>query len=179
MVVYALVRPYVTSDAAALAIGGIIPVARTLVVIIVLRRLDWIGGLSILGFAVAWAASAIFNGSEILLKVHGSLLTGTLGVVLLVSVLIGKPLLLPVLQAIGRQNPDVSGAAERESASPGGRKKISLATVVIGLALFTDGVVHVVLALSLPTNTFLAVARVVNWAILGGGVAILYWLRRG
>jgi hypothetical protein len=48
----------------------------------------------------------------------------------------------------------------------------------MGLALFMDAVEHIILALTLPTSTFLAVSRLVNWTILGGGVAILYLIRQ-
>ena len=101
LLLYALLRPLLASDAAALAIAAAIPALRTLALWFFRRRVDWIGAHAVLGFGLALALTVLLAGDVFLLKVHGPLLIGILGLVLLVSVVIRKPLLEPVLRALG------------------------------------------------------------------------------
>jgi hypothetical protein len=81
------------------------------------RRVDWIGVHAVLGFAMACAISALLGGNALLLKVHGSLLTGTVGLVLLISVVVGRPLLLPLLQAFMHSDLKQSSALEKRASN--------------------------------------------------------------
>lgn len=181
LVLYALLRPLLASDAYALAIAGAIPAVRTVALWIGRRQIDWIGAHAVLGFAIALAVTALLAGNAFLLKVHGSLLTGTIGLVLLISVAIRRPLLEPLFQAV-THGAEGRRVLERASIDSAGSKRISeripIITGVIGLALFGDALAHVILALTLPTATFLVLSRLVTIAILGGGVASLSWMRR-
>ena len=56
--------------------------------------------------------------------------------------------------------------------------KLPVITAVAGLVLFGDALAHVILALALPTQQYLAYSRGVTILLLGGGVLILGWLRR-
>lgn len=177
LALYVLVHPLFANDAIALAIAGTVPAIRTLVVWVIRRRIDWIGALAVLGFALAFAVSALLNGNALLLKVHGSLLTGTIGLVLLVSAVIGRPLLFPLMQVFARNNPELSNAPGKRANNTESSKRITLVTALIGLVLLVDAIAHIILALTLPTSTFLALSRVTNWVVLGGGLAIV-WLTR-
>lgn len=172
VILYTLVRPLVADEVAALAIAGAVPVMRIIILWTWRRRVDWIGVLAVLGFAIALAVSAISNGNSLLLKVHEQLLTGTIGLVLLASVVIQRPLLLPLLLAL-------TGNDFEQSSALAGRKRISVVTATLGLVLLGNAASHIILALTLSTATFLAVSRPVTWAILGGGMALLWWTRRG
>jgi hypothetical protein len=178
-IVYIGLRPQLPSDAAALAVAGAIPAVRTIA--LWRRRVDWIGVYAVLGFAVALALYTFLGGNALLLKIHGALLTGTLGLVLLASAALKRPLLLAVFQAFGPS--DSNGASLFDSAAldPASRARIAarvtFSTTVIGLVLAADAVVHVILALTLSTDAYLGLARVTSLAIVGSGVALL-WLRR-
>jgi hypothetical protein len=181
LILYALLRPLLASDAYALAIAGAIPAVRTVALWIGRRRIDWIGAYAVLGFAIALAVTAFLAGNAFLLKVHGSLLTGTIGLVLLVSVAIRRPLLEPLFQAFthGAEGQHVLERASIDSASSKRiAERIPIITTVFGLAFFGDALAHIILALTLPTATFLVLSRLVTIAILGGGVASLSWMRR-
>jgi hypothetical protein len=181
LVLYALLRPLLASDAYALAIAGAIPAVRTMALWIGRRRIDWIGAYAVLGFAIALAVTVFLAGNAFLLKVHGSLLTGTIGLVLLISVAVRKPLLEPLFQAFTR-GAKGSRILEREAIDSASRQRIAqripIMTTVIGLAFFGDALAHVILALTLPTATFLVLSRLATIVILGGGVASLSWMRR-
>jgi hypothetical protein len=182
LIVYALLRPFLASDALALAIAGAIPALRTVVLWIGRRRVDWIGAYAVLGFSLALAITVILAGNAFLLEVHGSLLTGTVGLILLVSLAFRKPLLEPILRAFMSHTPQSSMIQESASDDPVDHQRLTerspILTTVIGLALFGNALVHVILALTLPTATFLALSRLATLAILGGGAALLAWLRR-
>lgn len=182
LIVYGLLRPVLPSDAAALAVAGAIPAVRTLGLWLWRRRVDWIGAFAVLGFAFALAVTLFLNGNALLLKVHGSMLTGTVGLVLLVSAILGKPLLLPVLQALGRNGTNGSSFFDEPAGMARQKRimsRISVTTAVIGLALFADMVAHVILALTLSTTAYLGASRLVTLAVLGGGLALLWLTRRG
>ena len=98
VILYAVLRPHFANDASALAAAGLVPAAWTVAVWIVRRRGDWIGAMALLGFVLAVAGSILSGGNALLLKVHDSWLIGTIGLVLLVSAVIGKPLLLPIIR---------------------------------------------------------------------------------
>jgi hypothetical protein len=182
LLLYAWLRPLLASDAIALAITGSIPAIQTVALWVGRRRLDWIGAYAALGFSLALVVSVFLAGNAILLEVHGSLLTGIIGLVLLVSVAMRKPLLEPVLQAFAERGPQGSSISGRASIDPVGGQRLArhipVITTVLGLAFFANAVVHIVLALTLPTATFLVVSRLATLAILGGGVALLAWMRR-
>ena len=180
LVLYTLLRPLLASDAYALAIAGAIPAVRTMALWIGRRRFDLIGAYAVLGFAIALAVTAFLAGNAFLLKIHGSLVTGTIGLVLLISVVVRKPLLEPLFQGFTR-GAEGSSILERESIDSASRQRIAqripIITTMIGLAFFGDALAHVILALTLPTATFLVLSRLATIVILGGGVASLSWLR--
>lgn len=180
--VYLLARPSLASDAAALAFSGAIPVLWTVITWFWRRRVNWFGVHAVLGFGIALAITALLDGNTLLLEIHGTLLTGMLGLVLLVSLLIKRPLLLPFFQAIGQNNipgPDLfAAAALDQSRRDRIAGRISFITKVIGLALFANLAAHVILALTLPTAAFLADSRVSTFIILGGGIGLIWWSRR-
>jgi hypothetical protein len=163
--VYFLVRPHVGSDAIALAIGGAIPTAWTLIRLLWQRRLDPIGVLAVLGFGVELLVAVLTRGNAFALKLQEAPLTGMFGLACLVSVAIRRPLLPTVLRFMGLER----AAMMRQA---------SLVTLVIGATLFIDALVRVVLAATLATNTFVAVSREVNWAILALGIFVLVQRRR-
>ena len=175
LIAYTLLRLAGVGDFLALALAAGIPAARTLVLWIWRRRLDWLGIQALLGFGLAAGGSVFLSGNPLLLEVHSSLLTGTLGLVLLFSVAMGKPLLQSLAQAFVGDDPrlatQMAGDLER-------RKRLSLATLIAGVALLADTVAHVVLALTTPVAVFLGLSRVMNWVILGAGAAGVWWLRR-
>ncbi len=178
LIVYTLVRPLLANDASALAIAGAIPAVRTVALWLWRRRVDWIGVHAVVGFAIAGAAAALSGGNSFLLKVHGSLLTGTIGAVCLISVVIRRPVLLPVLQAFAPSDRPASSAGATETSSTASQRSSAVVTAVIGCACLGDAVAHIILALTVPTGTFLIVSRVVTWSILGSGAALLWWMRR-
>jgi hypothetical protein len=122
-------------DTMALAIAGSIPVLKTIVMLVWSRRVDWIGVLSVLGFAAAFVISTLMGGSSLVLKLYHPIITGIIGLSLLGSVVIGRPLIIIVLQLMKRGDP------ERLS-NPESRKRFTIITAGLGLVFLVDDIIY-------------------------------------
>jgi hypothetical protein len=173
-VVYALVRPRVGSDALALAIGASIPVAVTAVGFVVRRRLDPVGVAAILSAAVAFIVLLLTGDNPLALKLQDALITGPLGLVGLVSVLVRRPLLEYVRRltaARGQRAPSALRGAALQHA-------MSVLTALIGGTLLAHAVLMVVLALTMSTTTFLGVGRAAGWVLIAAGLLAVFVYRK-
>jgi hypothetical protein len=156
----------------ALAAAAGVPAVWTAAVFVWRRRVDWIGLVSVLAFAVEAAIAALLGGSTLMLEIRGAVLTGPFGLVLIVSALIDKPLLVPILRLIRPE------AVTQLAAGPAMHSKTRWATAIVGAALAVHATATLVLALSLPTGAFLIASRIANWTLAGIGLALLWWARR-
>ncbi|WIX78314.1 VC0807 family protein [Amycolatopsis carbonis] len=166
LVVYVLLKPVVGSEVVALAISAAIPLLVTVGEFAVRRRLDPVGVVAIAGFVVMLVVLGLTGGNELVLKLQDSVLTGPVGIVLLGSAVAGKPLLLLVLRFTGRPVP-----------APGQRRGITVMTALLGGVLTLHAAVLLVLAISLPTTTFLAVGKPVGYAVIGAGLLAMFVYR--
>jgi hypothetical protein len=173
LVLYSMVRPHVGSDATALLIAAAVPVVFTLAKLAWLRRVDPIGVLAVCGFGIAVLVLVATGGNPIVLKLHEAVVTGPLGVVCLASAAIGKPLHRTVLRLFARRNP----ALERATREQGSLRTSTVITVLLGATMVLHALVLLGLALSLPTQTYLAVSRPVGLAVLAVGLGSLFRYR--
>jgi hypothetical protein len=164
LALYLVLQP-VVGDVAALAIGAAVPAALTGVELAWRRRLDPIGTVALLGFAVVLAVFALTGGDPLVVKLHDAVLTGPLGIVLLASAAVRRPLLVVAWPLVRRGRP----------APP--RRVLAGATVLAGAVMTVHAALVLVLALALPTAVFLAVARPVGWAVIAIGV-LIGWVYR-
>jgi hypothetical protein len=169
LLAYYLIHPHVRSSALALALAGGIPVAWTLAILVVRRRLDPIGVVSVVSFGVGVLISWASGGSALALELQDPELTGLIGLVFLGSVAIGKPLHPVILRWLGRSNPHYIEVANRAQ----GRTS-AVTTTVLGLTLLAHAVAVAVLALTQTTSTFVALQHPVGLPIFVAGVGSLY-----
>jgi hypothetical protein len=163
LLAYFAVRPHVPSDAAALAMAGAFPAAWTIALVLARRRIDRWTALTSAGFALGCVASLLAGGNSLPLKLHEAAVTFVVGVVLLGAVLIRRPLPLGRILKV----PDA------------GRRLDATLNAMVGGFLVLHALLHLALALTLPTATYLVAGRVVNWAAIGAGALCLYsYLRR-
>ena len=99
---YYLIHPHVRSSALALALAGAIPVAYTLVMLAVRRRLDPVGVVSVVGFGIGVLVSWASGGNALALELQDPALTGLIGIACLASVVIGRPLHPVILRVPAR-----------------------------------------------------------------------------
>jgi hypothetical protein len=160
-VVYWLVRPHVGGDAAALAIGGAVPALWTVLRLAFWRRVDPAALVGTAAFAGAAVVSVLTGGSSLPLKLHDAVVTGALGLACLVSVAIRRPLLGLLGRRLG--TPHALGAG----------------TAIAGVTLIVHAAAHTLVALALPTSSYVIVSRVVGLPIYAAGaLALIWYLRR-
>ena len=172
LLAYYLIRPHAGSSALALALAGAIPVAYTLVMLAVRRRLDPVGVVSVAGFGIGVLVSWASGGNPLALELQDPALTGLIGIACLVSVAIGRPLHPVILRLLGRSNPRYTDIANRAQG-----KTSMVTTAIIGLAFLGHAVAVTILALTQPTSTFVALQHPVGLPFFGLGIAGLFFYR--
>ena len=151
--VYFILRSF-TNELTALAAAAAIPTVHTLILWAWRRQVDWIGILAVIGFSGGLAA-ALLGGGTLSLKIAGSLITGALGLLFLISVAIRKPIVTTILKSLNIGDPQRFG-------NPAIYKRAALVTLVFSLVFFYDSFAHVAFALTLPTDTYVIVDRVIT-----------------
>lgn len=173
LVVYTLVRSHVDSDVTALAIAVAVPVAGTLGGFAVRRRLDPVGAVAVVAFGVVLVVLALSGGNPLVLKLQEAVVTGPAGLVLLGSVAIGRPVYLLVFRVLARRDPARTARLD----GPGRHRAATVLTTLLGSTLVLHALALLVLALSLPTSTYLAVSRPIGMVIVAGGIVVLLCYR--
>jgi intracellular septation protein A len=157
-VAYFAVRPAVPSDAGALAICGALPLVYQIVLVLVRRRVDPWAVVSGVGFAVACLVSLLAGGSSLPLKLHVAAVTFLAGLVLLVAALVRRPLPLGRLLKVPHAD----------------RRLDATLSVLVGGFLSLHALLHLALAVTLPTATYVLAGRAIDLTTLAAGAACLY-----
>jgi hypothetical protein len=173
LLLYVLLRPHVSGDVTALAIAGAVPVVLTAAELLWRRRLDAFGVIAVVGFGIVVLVQLLSGGNALLLKLQDSVVTGPLGLVCLGSVAVRRPLHLVVIRLLAARRPELTVV----TTDPAWRRTSMVFTALVGSTLVAHALAMVVLALTLPTATFLALSRPIGWGVLGIGGACLYWYR--
>lgn len=150
VLVYAVVRPLVSSSTLALGIAGAIPVLYSIVLAVVRRRIDLFALVSGVGFSVACLVSVLSGGSSLPMKVDEAVITFGIGLVLLTAAAIRRPIPMAKLLRIPTPTKKIDG--------PLG--------VAVGGFLVLHALVHIALAVSLSTSSYVVTSRVVDWGTI-------------
>jgi hypothetical protein len=166
---YALLRPHVSSDAIGLAIVLVFPVAEIVVERLRHGRLEPVGMIALVGISLGLIGAVVFNGDATLLKVRESIITGVFGVICLASLLASRPMMFYLGRTFATGG-DPQRVAEFNEVwdLPTVPRRFRVVTAVWGVGLVGEAVFRTVLALSIPTQTFLVISQIVNWTVLGG-----------
>ncbi|MBV8387816.1 MAG: hypothetical protein JO155_13565 [Acidimicrobiia bacterium] len=166
---YALLRPHVDSDAVALAIVLVFPVAEILYERIRRGRFEPIGVIALVGISLGLIGALVFSGDATLLKVRQSVLTGAFGVLCLLSLAAPRPAMFYMgrMFATGG-DPERMAEFEEIWQLPTVPRRFRIVTLVWGVGLTGEAIFRTILALTIPTQTFLIVSEIVNWSVLGG-----------
>jgi hypothetical protein len=173
-VVYQICRHAGVADATALALSSVPPALSVVGSWAWRKRLDPIGTIALMSIGAGLVSMAVFNGSELMLKMRESVITGLFGFVCLVS------LVAPVKPAMFVMGRALTGGADRSRMvefdalwdQPPARRVFVVLTAVWGVALVGEAGARAVLALTLSTGTFLAVTPVLGWSVIG---ALIYF----
>jgi hypothetical protein len=171
---YLVIRALVGSSTTALLVITAIPAIWLLGLWVVRGRLDPIGVITLTTTVIALAAFALTHGDPLALKLRRGIVTGPIGIGALLSVALRQPLLLLLAEQTAKANPDL----EARLTNPARRQFLTVLTAIVGLFLATDGVSQIVLALTVPTGSFVADSTAVRIAVLGAGVIVTAWYIR-
>jgi intracellular septation protein A len=149
--IYFVAHLVVSSTTVCLALGGGIPMLYQLAECLRGRRPQTLALLSSVGFCVAGIVALATGGSSLPLKLYDPLITFGFGAVLVGAVVMGRPL------PVGRF---VKVPAEKHRALG----------LLLGGFLVAHAMLTVVLAVSLPTSTYVALSKTVGWGTIALGV---------
>jgi hypothetical protein len=173
---YLLIRDAIGSATGALAITEAVPATWLLVVGIARRRLEPIAIVATLTVAIALAAYALTGGNPLALKLQRGAVTGTLGIAALASVALGRPLFLVLAERIAKLNPEPE--IQARLADPDRRRAMTILTAIIGATFTLDGASQIALALTVPSQTFVANSTATRIVVLGTGLLVTAWYLR-
>jgi hypothetical protein len=174
--VYYGVRKHVHSDATALIIAGIFPAAWVILQFIRQRRIDPIGAVVLIGFAVGVITSTALGGNAYVLKARDSAFTAAFGIACLVSVFFKRPVIFYVGRFLSAgTDPERVAAYDALHDLPTGQRTFRVLTLVWGMGLLAEAVTRLVLAAFLSTGVFLAVSPIISAVCIGGMFAFTVW----
>lgn len=159
LVLVILLRRIYHNDTIALAIAGAIPIVRTAAILTWRHRVDWIGVIGAMGFITAFIVSMLWGGSSLPLKLYHPLATGIIGLILLISAILRRPLLIIILQKLKHVDSERFNNQENY-------KKFAILTAFLGLVLVIDSVIHIIIAITLPAVTYMAVSKAITLAVI-------------
>jgi hypothetical protein len=164
-----VVRHHVSSDTQALIIAGSFSVAWIVVQFIRQRRIDLVGLIVLIGFAIGVSSSVIFNGNDYMLKVRDAFFTALFGAACVITVFTHeRPTLFYVSRYLSAGNdPEKVTAYNQLLEAPIGRRTFKVLSLVWGVGLMAEAGFRMVLADVLHTSTFIAISPIITVTIIG------------
>lgn len=170
---YLLSKGFGMSTLAALAWSSVVPAGRTLWGLVKERRLNGFAALILVASLVGLLLS-LLAGDPRLMLAKDSGITATIGIAVLVSVAVGRPLMTVGLKPwVTKGNPVRTAVWERLVAERGQFARMErMFSVMWGAALFGEAVVRVVGAYTLPVDTMVWLGGVVAGVTITATVVI-------
>jgi intracellular septation protein A len=158
--------------------GTIVASVRLAYVIIRHRRLDGLA-LFMIGILVLGLALSAVTGDVRLLAAKDSLNTAFVGIVFIVTTVVGRP----VMYLISRHFRAPDPASQRRwdelwVAEPGFRRMYVTGSLVWGTAMLAEAVVRMILVYIWPIDVILAVSTPAQFGLIGLLAAWSFWCRR-
>ncbi|EFH85838.1 VC0807 family protein [Ktedonobacter racemifer] len=155
----------------ALLLAAISPASGSLIELVRKRRLSLIGSFALVGIAVKLLSALLFNDARLVLISH-SLMVGVFGLLMLGSVLIGKPVLLVLIKSgLGERSQVQKAQLERSFQSSGAHRRFMLLTTAWGMALLLMLIICVILTYTLPIAQVILLKPVIDYGIIAALIA--------
>ncbi|GAA4842102.1 hypothetical protein GCM10023201_35390 [Actinomycetospora corticicola] len=162
-------------DSTALLAATVAAGARLAVTAVRARRVSAFAALMLAVYAVGLAASFVTGDPRVML-LKDSVGTGVVGVGFLVSLLVGRPLVLAALESMSPAQ--AAEARRRYAESPAARRTVRGVTALWGVGLLTEAVVRVPLVLALPVSVAVLVSQLLTLVVIAVlAVAGGLWVR--
>lgn len=167
--VYVWLSPYV-GGLTALSIATLIPLIDNVFYFAKQRSIDVFGGLMLLTFVLSFVMIWL-GGSEKILLLRESMITGVVGIIFLGSLWVGKPLIYHIASRFST----VSNI-EQKWQYPYFRKVMRNMTLIWGVLLVLEAGTKIVMVYELSVMQVLALSSIVFYSFIGAaiGATILY-----
>jgi intracellular septation protein A len=169
-IIYRLASPYM-STIAALLMAAIPPALVTTTGLIRQRRLNLFGTLALAGIAVKLISALLFKDIRLIL-ISDSLMTGVYGIIMLLSLLFGKPLLLTLAQSMQTNTSPEQYAVIENRWRDAGSSFLTLLTIVWGTGLLLGLLISIVLTFILTVQQFVLINPLVQYSLFG---SLILW----
>jgi intracellular septation protein A len=156
------------STMTALTASAVPPVLLTAFTALRKHKLDMVGLLSLATIVIAIATSMLTGNARFMLAKDG-LFPLIIGLAMLVSLAMGKPLIFYVIRKVfAAANPAVIDRLDRAWQHQGYRDEVRRYTALDGLVLLVSVVLQVLGAFTLPIGVALPVLNVMQLVLIGG-----------
>ncbi|MEV1168794.1 VC0807 family protein [Nonomuraea sp. NPDC049784] len=170
--VYYVCRAVGLDQMPALLLGGLAALLRIAIVAARLRRFDGLAALVAAGFGVAIVLAAL-TGDPRLVLAKESIVSGLLGLLLLGSCLVGRPLMYALMRRLNAEDHDkLAEWARLWQARPEFRRVFTTITLVWGAGALAEALVRLPLIYSIPLDVMTGVSTALQ---LGTIVVLMAW----
>ena len=165
-------------DLRALLVATVPPLVWAIVEFARKRRVDAVAMLVLAGILLSLLA--FFGGGGIaMLQLRENLVGGLIGLVFLGSIAIGRPLIYYLARAsIRRTHPTLADRFVASRSDPEVRRATLIMTLAWGTALVGECALASMLVFALPIESYLIVAPILGYAVLGAMMAWSFWFGR-
>lgn len=161
---------YHLSAVNALLLAAISPAVGSLIEFARKRQLSVLGLLALVGIAAKVVSALLFHDARLVL-ISDSLLSGVYGLILLGSVLIGKPVVVLVTSMYGKSAEQRAQMKQSLQAS-GVQRYLLVLTTMWGVGLLLMLGISVLLTYTLPIATVVLIRPLVDYAMIAALVAM-------
>jgi hypothetical protein len=174
--IYAAVIPYLLyrvgtqdfhlSSVDALLLAAVSPVVGLLVELVRKRQLNAFCFLVLAGLVAKVVSALLFNNARLVL-ISDSLVTGAIGLLLLGSVLVGKPLVALLATSMYAKSPEEGAKMKQRLQASGVQRHLLVLTAIWGVGLLLLLAISVLLTFTLPVALVVLIRPLIDYGVIG------------
>jgi hypothetical protein len=166
------------SNVLALSLATCIPLFDNVVHFMKNRRLDVFAALMLVGFLLSLAA-VFLGGSERLILIRESFVTGLIGLIFFGSLFFPRPLIyyFALRFTVGNEHTQTSAFVSNWQ-YPYFRFALRFLTIIWGVALVGEAIVRSILVFQLSIPQFLAISSIITYGFIGAAILFTIYYRR-
>jgi intracellular septation protein A len=158
----------------AVYITALIPLATIIVTLIKKHKLNIISSVLFI-FIIIGVCLSLLTGDNRFMLIKASPITGLLGVVLIISSMINKPLLEIFIKARSKQ---LNINNEKANLNILSKQQLNLTNGVIGIILLCEAMLHVFLVYHMSATRFIEITPMIKFTTLGIYALSILWIRK-
>ena len=170
LLAYGILKLLHFSDTLALGVATAFPVILTAYTAIKKRKINPLGLIAICGFLISLVAVYLSHGNDLAFKLWHPILTGSIGVVLLLSVAVKHPL-MGVLddrkaKKLEKDEPKITDQPENEEEIKNAKLYFMIFTLFMGLVFAAHAVGTILLAFAVSTTHFILISKGIDFGAI-------------